>query len=52
MIIDLNEPLYVLDNKCREHRVKNIDLLNKIVIDVDNNEYEYSTTPITVVIKS
>ena len=52
MIIDLNNDLYVIDDRSDYHRIKLINLLEKIVVCEDGEEFEYSTTPITVTIKS
>ena len=50
MIVDLDEVLYVVDDKIQEHRVVNIDVRNKIITCEDGSEFEYSTSPLTVVI--
>lgn len=51
MIIDLDQILYVVDTNTHEHKVSNIDVINKIVHCTDGTQYEYSTSPLTVTIK-
>ena len=51
MIIDLDEALYVIDDRTHEHRISNIDVINKIVYCTDNTSYPYSTHPLTIIIK-
>ena len=51
MIVDLDNVLYVVDEDTHEHRVKSIDVINKTVTTIDNEVYEYSTNPLTIVIK-
>ena len=49
MIVDLNQSLYVVDERAATHLIKSIDLINKTVLCTDDNVYEYATTDITVV---
>lgn len=51
MIVDLDEPLYVIDENTHEHRVSTIDIINKIVYCDDNTSFGYGTHPLTVIIK-
>lgn len=49
MIIDLNQPLFLVDNQAVKHRVIRIDVLNKLIICKDSEEapevsYEYSVS--------
>lgn len=50
MIINLDDPLYVVDENTHSHKVSMIDVIHKIVICTDGNEYEYSTSPLTITI--
>ena len=50
MIIDLDKPLYVVDDRTHSHKVSSIDILNKIVYCTDGTQYEYGTNPLTVTI--
>lgn len=52
MILDLDQPLYVLDNKAKEHRVVSINIREKTVTCEDGTVFEYSTDNLTVVIKN
>jgi len=51
MIVDLDQNLYVVDNRTHAHRISYIDVINKIVHTTDDLEFEYSTSPLTVTIK-
>lgn len=51
MIVDLDEPLYVIDENTHSHRVSSIDVINKIVLCTDGTSYPYSTNALTVTIK-
>lgn len=51
MIVDLDEPLFVVDERTHEHRVSTIDVRNKIVYCEDNTQFEYGTHPLTVIVK-
>lgn len=51
MIVDLDQPLYVIDDRTHSHKVSSIDIINKIVYCTDGTEYEYSTSPLTVVVQ-
>ena len=51
MIVDLDQPLYVIDENTHAHRVSSIDVINKIVYCTDETSYPYSTSPLTVTIK-
>ena len=51
MIVDLDTALYVVDNKTVEHRIVSINIREKIVYCEDGLEFEYSTSPLTVVTK-
>lgn len=50
MIVDLDKPLYVVDDRTHSHKVSSIDILNKIVYCTDGTHYEYGTNPLTVTI--
>lgn len=50
MIVDLNQELFVVDEKTHAHKISNIDIINKIVHCTDGTSYEYSTSPLTVTI--
>lgn len=52
MIIDLEQPLYVIDERTHEHRISTIDVITKIVYCTDGTEFPYSTHPLTVIIKN
>lgn len=54
MIIDLDQPLYVVDELVREHRVVSIDIREKTVTCEDGEVFEYGTNAdnLTVVIKN
>ena len=51
MVVDLDTALYVVDNKTVEHRIVSINIREKIVYCEDGLEFEYSTSPLTVVTK-
>lgn len=51
MIVDLDQPLYVVDNKTHAHKVEKIDVLKKIVYCTDGTQHEYGTSPLTVVVQ-
>lgn len=50
MIVDLNQALYVVDNQTFHHRIVTINIREKTIQCEDGTEFEYSTSPITVVI--
>jgi len=51
MIVDLDQTLYVVDDKTQEHRVVSINVREKTVLCEDGLEFEYSTTNLTVVVR-
>lgn len=52
MIIDLDQPLYVIDDTMLEHRVVSINVREKTILTEDELEFEYGTNNLTVVIKN
>lgn len=50
MIVDLEKPLYVMDENTHKHRIKSFNILEKTVTCIDGLTFEYSTTNLTVVI--
>ena len=51
MIVDLDETLYVIDEKTHSHKVSTIDVIHKIVHCTDGTSFEYGTCSLTVTIK-
>ncbi len=52
MIIDLDKPLYVIDERTHSHRVLSIDIINKIVYCENDQSFEYGTCPLTVTVQT
>lgn len=40
MIIDLNEPLYVIDNRTHAHKVIYVDFINKLIYTEYNSRFD------------